>query len=243
MSPSVSTWSIDKVVSGQRELIIKPKFPPESPKMGIMFCHGAGGLADQALRPEFAKVLQPLSDLGHPIMSHDLVSSATWGNDAGQSAMTTAKAYMHASMGAKAGKILLVGASMGGLSSFVWAKNNPTLVAGIIGIVPVSDVNDIYTNNRQGLATWIASAYAGGWSQATLGAARNPITFATAGALAGIPALLFSAASDATVIPSTVLALKNAIGASATHVSMTGDHDNYTVPVATVQAFVAANAT
>ena len=238
MTTSWSSMGFGAVVAGEGEVTILPKYPtPTGTSMGVLYCHGAGGPARQALEPAFAPVLNALASAGHPVLSCDLGGLATWGNDVVLARMGTAKAYLHATLGARPGKILLVGASMGGLSALVWAKNNPTLTAGVIGIVPVSDVTDMHTNNRQGLRASIDSAYPGGWSEAAHGATRNPVTVAAAGAYADVPMLLISAQSDTTVLPSTVALLTSRVP-RATHISIPGTHDMFTVPIDAVTTFM-----
>lgn len=234
---SWSSYGYARVVAGESDVIIRPKYP-RAGATGVLYCHGAGGLSDQALVPEFAAVVNTLASLGHPVLSCDLGGISTWGNDTVLARIATAKAYLHSTLGAPAGKVLMVGASMGGLSCLVWAKNNPTLTAGVIGIAPVSDVTDIHTNNRQGLAAAIDSAYAGGWSQATHGAARNPVTFAAS--LASVPLLLYSGTTDVVVLPSTVAALASASG--ATNIPVTGGHGGWTAPLDPIRSFAAEHA-
>lgn len=232
-----STYGLGRAIAAENDVILLPKIP-RAGATGVLYCHGAGGLASQALATEFAAVLGDLANAGHPVLACDLGGLATWGNDTVLARITTAKAYLHATLGAPSGKIMLVGASMGGLSCLVWAKNNPTLTAGVIGIVPVSDVTDIHTNNRSGLAAAIDSAYAGGWSEATYGAARNPVTFAAS--LSAVPLLLFSGTTDDIVLPATVAAL--AAGSGATNIPVTGGHGGWTAPLDPIRAFAAAHA-
>lgn len=231
-----SSYGLSRAISGENDVIIRPKYP-RSGATGVLYCHGAGGMADQALATEFAAVLNDIASAGHPVLACDLGGIATWGNDTVLARINSAKTYLQSTLSAPSGPVLMVGASMGGLSCLVWAKNNPTDCAGVIGLVPVSDVTDIHTNNRQGLASSIDSAYAGGWSEAVYGAARNPVTFASS--LSSVPMLLFSGTTDTVVLPSTVTAL--AAGSGATHISVEGGHGGWIAPLDPIRTFVAAH--
>lgn len=239
--PSIANLSMNRVINGQHEATIESIYRPVAKKTGILFCHGAGGTGEQALTAQFAPMLYALSDAGYPVLSHQLVSSGTWGNDASMQAVSTARNYLVSQMGAKPGKVFLIGASMGGLTALTWALQNPQLVAGIVGLVPVSDVNDMVVNNRQGLAAAINAAFSGGWSQAVYGPTRNPITFA--GNLINIPSKLYAAASDTTVIPSTVSQMATGMGSATTFDTLTGAHDTFVPPVAAIKTFIDANQT
>jgi pimeloyl-ACP methyl ester carboxylesterase len=91
---------------------------------------------------------------------------------------------------AKTDKCLLVGGSMGGLMAVNWAYRNPTKVAAVALIIPVLDLEDVYTNNRGGLASQITAAYGGAPDYAT----RSPIQLASG--LAGIPTKVWYATDD-----------------------------------------------
>ncbi len=231
---------VSNVHSGEADMRILPKYPGAAgSQVGILFCHSAGSTAIEPTTPNWAAFILPLATAGHPILATDLGGTTTWGNDTVVSRITEAKAYLHSAMGAKTGKIVLVGMSMGGLAAMVWAAQNPTLVAAFVGVAAVCDVTDIVTNNRAGTAASVNSAYSGGWSQATYGAVHNPTTLAAAGSLAAIPALIFTGTEDPLVIPATVDTLVSHMPLG-TRVPVVGQH-TIPVPVDPIVEFVAAH--
>lgn len=103
------------------------------------------------------------------------------------------------------------------------------------------DLADLRDN--RGYGTSIDSAYPGGYSQATMGAARNPATFAAAGALNGIPIQCWYGTSDTTCLPGfTQTFATKAAGCELR--ALAGGHAEATVGLvdpAAVLAFIAAN--
>lgn len=220
---------------------ILPKYPAaDGSQVGVLFCHSAGATATEPLLESWAQFVMPLAAAGHPILATDLGGPVTWGNDTIIARITTAKAYLHASMGAKTGKVILIGMSMGAAGALAWAGANPSLVAGFVGVAPVSNITDIWNTNYTGWAPIIDTCYAGGWSEATYGAAHNPATMAAAGKYATIPTLLYSGISDPLVMPATVQYIADHAAPGSSRVAVVGQH---TIPVPTqpILDFVAAH--
>jgi len=220
--------------------------PTFEPKMGVLFMHGATANELQpVLSWPFAigNITRTLAQAGYSVLSI-YGGGDTWGNAACMSLMSDGVEYLKSHLGAKAGKVALIGGSMGGLAVANWARANPSQVAAIVGLTPVSDVTDIHTNNRALLASSINGAYSGGWSEAVYGATRNPHTYAGTD-LVGLAYKAWYGASDTTVIPSTVTDVATAIGGTASAVSVTGNHTTAlsNIPPEDVLAFLNANGT
>lgn len=216
-------------------------------KMGLVYCHGATRGPEQIIDGVTYGALKAILNAavlaGYPILA--VSTGDTWGNDTGMARIDAAKTYLQGAMGAKAGAVGLIGASMGGCTALNWAKRNLAATACVVGIMPVSDVSDIHTNNRGTLAASINAAYGGAWVEATHGAARNPATFAAAGDLAGLKYQAWGGASDAICLPATVSAVVTSIGGTATYTEVAGDHNSAVANItpATVVAFLDANQT
>lgn len=189
------------------DAIVRAGFPVVSCK------NGSAGLTSAS--PYTFPITEPAATPG---------GSNGWGNATTENYITQARAYLQsAGIGAKAGKILLIGQSMGHIACIRWAKNNPTLVAGILSSMGVADLSNIYAN-----ATYTASintAHGGTWSQASLGAATNPLTIAQSGVLAAIPWQGWYGSSDTTVPKSTSDAFAAAYGVKADLHYVAGIHD------------------
>lgn len=234
-----------RVFAGEADVVIRPTNYGLA-KAGVIYIHGAEGEPGGGLTwmkvPERIPLLRAIAAAGHTIISADLGGVATWGNDTAQSRITAARVYLQTLAGVTAGRVILVGQSMGGQNALIWAKNNPTLVHCAVVIIPVIDLADIRDN--RGLGASIDSAYPGGYNQATMGAARNPATFAAAGALNGIPIQCWYGSSDALCLPAFTQTFATKANGCELH-SLPGGHAEATagaVDNAAVLAFIAANA-
>ncbi len=197
-------------------------------KMGVIYLHGATRgpeqIIDGVTYGALKAIIRAVILAGYPVLA--VSTGDTWGNDTAMARIDAAKTYLQGTMGAKAGDIALMGGSMGGANVLNWCKRNLASVACAVGLVPVSDISDIHTNNRSSLAASINAAYGGSWSEATYGAARNPVTFAAAGDLAGLNYLAYGGTSDSVCLPATVEAVVTSIGGTATYTALAGTHDS-----------------
>lgn len=186
-------------------------------KPPIVFNHGAGATA----RSSFANVnFTPghialayglAARTGCPLIAHDNGGLPDkWANPLQVSRIGAVGDYARDpdELGA-AGKVIEVGVSMGGLGSFNYAKANPDEVAAIVGVIPLSDLDDTRDNNRWGFAASIEAAWGVGPTD-PLPAGANPMT--DPGGLGQIPVLAYVAELDTIVIPATVRALNALCG-------------------------------
>jgi hypothetical protein len=174
--------------------------------MGMVYRHGSQGTDTEAhlgVSPvvNLPTILYRLVALGHPLISaHN--GGETWGNNTGVSRVVDDVAYLQGAMGAPAGKVIVFGASMGGIVAMNYTRAHPDKVACLVLIRPVCN------------AALINAAYGGAYNNTTDGPNHNPVLFANQ--LAGIPTQIWYASNDAIITPSTVLAVVAGIGAGAT---------------------------
>lgn len=252
-----TVYSTALVATGENETLVIPRgYGRDGSRMGIVYCHNLGGSAfypalDGAGEPNFQRILQTLADVGnYPIIFQDM-GGQTWDNDVAMARITSCKAFLQQipslgnswmGGGAKAGKIGLFCWSMGGSSSVRWAADNPTLVACMAGMQPLSDVNDLRNFNRPngwtgttpnspfngrsanlglGLAQDSTSDYpAHGTSLAALPAGTDPTTHYPT----GIPAKAWYSTDDVTVLPATVTTLWRDLMGGIAVAAGTGGH-------------------
>lgn len=237
-------YGLDNVVTGEPYAIFRPKhYVAPGSRIGILYCHGAGGSPTEPLtKGGVIEALAALASAGHTILAADLAGGA-WGNDTAMNAMNTARAYLQGPLGAKAGRIVTMGISMGGCNSLIWAANNPTAIACVIAGIPVVDLTDMHTNNTAGSAAAIDMGYPpSGWDEATYGANHNPMTMAQAGAFASIPVRTYYGIYDDICILERQQAFVAASGATGTQ--FMGGHDSATLSqwnTDELVAFVAAH--
>lgn len=214
---------------------------------GALYFHVAGATASTFMDSTLTGELHLIAAIAkqYPVLSID-AGGQSWGNATalaraadGQTRLQGTPITPNGPYGAKAGKIILIGSSMGAQLALNYAKANPTLVACVVGIIPVVDVQDIVTNNRAGLAASVNAAYGGAYSNATYGATYNPAVYA---ASYNIPTQLWYASDDTTTIASAVTAFAAAAqNVTATSVGALG-HTSAAVeavPRASVLSFIA----
>jgi acetyl esterase/lipase len=227
----MSYWSLygrDTVTSGESFVMMRPNRVQPVAKKGIIFCHGSGSTSTMAIDYLGAtRLLTLLAGEGHPILSGDWGGIDTWANDTALSRITAGKNYLQSNMGAPAGQIILIGVSMGGANSLAWAGNNPTLAAGVVGLIPVVDFLDIQVNQRMGLHNNLNSAYGGNYVNDVYGPTHSPQSMADWGKFDGIPIRTYYGDTDTACVPVTQVGFAAASGAIAT--SLSGGHDSSTL--------------
>lgn len=223
--------------------VIKPKYPnPALP--GILYLHGNTGDSSEPLRPELYALFNALTDAGYTILSSLWTGTSNWANESTILKINDGKTYLQNTLGAKAGKVIVIGSSAGAAAAMVWASRYPNAVACVVGMLPVSDLSDIVTNNRGGAAPSVNSAYPGAWNDTVYGPTHNPLVIAQNGGLNRVKMRLFNGDSDTTVIPSTVQALASAAEANTVLTSVPGGHAWATyaaINPADVLSFIKAN--
>lgn len=189
------TLGTGRIHSGERDMVITPAGYAGGSYACIMV-HGVeatGGAWDwmTASRYRWPIVRNMVDRCGLYSISADLGGSSTWGNSTLLARLDEAFAYTQTFPQVKKGKVLLVGQSMGGLAMLNWAKANPSKVAGMVGVIPVTNMNSAMA---AGFSSQINAAYGGAYSDATYGANYNPYVFASS--LSGIPGQLWVGDTD-----------------------------------------------
>lgn len=242
----MSTWSrLEKgaYFTAEQSLAVLPKAHKfDNTRMGVIYAHGFGGDAlegrDAVSKTGLYNILDVIADNGNPVVACDF-GGQIWGNDTAIARMTSAVAFLKGALGAKAGKVALIGQSMGHVTVMNWAAQNMAQVACVVGNIPVCDLQDIY-----GQATYTASinaAYGGSYVDSSNGVAHNPLKMANAAQFAGLPWKGYTIADDVVATYAKVGAMGTAIGATASVVTLagTGGHDWPTVAKIDPQAVLA----
>ena len=186
----------DHVFAGENDMIVSPSSRGLA-NYACIYVHGAeagAGCYDWMTAspyrwPLFRNVADTCGIVG---VSADLGGSATWGNATVQSRLDAAFTYTQTLPGVKLGKVILVAQSMGGVAALVWAKNNPSKAACVVGLIPVTNLTHAWATSSYTAA--INAAYGGAYSEAVYGANFNPATFRAS--LNGIKGQLWVGQSD-----------------------------------------------
>ncbi len=112
--------------------------PGSSGKAPVVYMTGVTGpaadLADLTIRP----LLEALTDRGYTIVAP--TSVITYGNATGLSRIDDALAWARDDLGCSDGSAVLIGASEGAADCLTYAYTYPDRVAGVIGMIPVLDL-------------------------------------------------------------------------------------------------------
>lgn len=234
---------------GEATMTILPRgWRGDGTRAGLVYCHGYTAdlipeleARNPAVAPGMYRLLSAIADeLGVPIVSLAMGSpggtgnppatpGATnpWGNPTAVARIASGRTYLQG-IGARAGKIALLGQSMGHVAAMNYAAANLANVACVLSSMGVADLDHIHSQSAY-LAS-INTAYGGSWSQAANGATSNPLTQAQAGKYAGLPWRGYVGSADTVAPPAQAQALAAAIGSSASLVQIGGaDHSWGTV--------------
>lgn len=159
---------------------------------GLVALYGSTGVRDSwfALDRAFGY----LTPSARPMASMDMATK--WANDSfltDMAALDTAAVAAGETDGRFAPFAYhMLGASMGGLSSCIWAIQNPEKVKSIQLLIPAINPIDIHTNNRSGFAAEVAAAHGGGAPPASRSAASDE----NMEALAAFPIKVYYSTTD-----------------------------------------------
>lgn len=225
---------VARAVSGQSDLFAAPPVVYANPGSvsGVIYCHGAGEVSFSPTNSIYVGQYPLLNALAsqYAVASGDFGGDA-WGNSTAVSNMGSMKTWLQSTMGAKSGKVALVGISMGTLTALNYAKANPSQVACVVCILPAVNLNDFATNNRAGYGASALAAYGGSYSDATNGATSNPFYYAAS--FPSIPVQLYYSTADTVALPTYVTGfMSNCPSATGTAVSTTLNHSEAAVAAA-----------
>lgn len=245
MSGYAFTYGVGRVHAGENDLLYVPRTPVQG-RRPVILAHGweATGKVfgvDTANAPKQCALAAALAAQGFLVAATDLggtTSSDVWGNATHSARINELHSYLVTNFGCAADKAVMVGVSMGNLGAFSYQRDYAK-VAGIVGIIPASDLDDMRNNNRLNTQASIDSAWGVGPPPAALPSGANPTTYSSH--YVGLPYQAYYSSADTVCIASTVTALAAAIGGTATQVSSSLDHGDAVVglvPVATIASFI-----
>jgi len=218
-----------RIAAGEPDMLWTPR-TPRTGKRGVILCHAYTFIytfLDGTVSPHAVQIAAYLARHGIYCISGQMGNADSagdnWGNDQAMARVTSAWSVLQ-SLGCATDQVALVGISMGGATASRYAMLNPNSVSAVYGIMPVSDLNDTYNNNRVNNAQASLSAAWGVVAPAALPAGADLI--GQAPLAAQVPCRLDYGSADTTVIPSTVAALAAAWGKNcvATVTDTTNNH-------------------
>lgn len=205
--------------SGEYDYIFTPTRDVRRPagKYGCVVVHGSGAPLEyvDVLAYESAKLAGHIAHAGIPVIGAEM-SKQAWGNDASQTDIGNAITRLAAQTGAPSTKVCLVGVSMGGLTALRYAINNPTKVACVVGIIPLTNLVYMYENNVGGSQAEIATA----WGVTAPAALPTNADIQSQADLLTVPTKLYYSGSDATIRPVDTTGFASAAGTPITPVNV-----------------------
>lgn len=195
-----------RVAVGNADVIIRPSVAVDK-RPGVIFVHGAGegGLGWMSI-PTRVPIFKSLTNAGFTVLSTDMGGTQTWGNDTAQSGITAAYNYLQTLPDVQAGAVFVLGQSMGGLGSFIWAANNKPKVRALSTLIPVTNLGNIHARGDYH-TDLINAAYGGAYNENAMGAQRNPVKLGQSGALNGVKVQMWYGLDDTLCLPVDATAL------------------------------------
>lgn len=236
MTGTASSWGLSRITSGANDVVYVPRVGIHG-RRAVVMCHGYLGTSrvflDDPPSPHSALFTHLVAECGLTLIAVDVGN--TWGSATASARIEQVRVFA-GSLGAATDKIVLLGISMGHLTAMAYRRDYPTRVAGVVGVMPACDLNDIRTNNRASSQESIDAA----WNvtfPAPLPAGADPT--ANAATLAGIPWAGFYSTGDTVVLPATVTTFASLMNGT-TEVSGNADHGDGIMPSVSVGDVVAA---
>lgn len=218
---------VGNVVAGELDTVVRPTPRRAADKYPVILLHGSNTPYQYIQSQQSLRLPGYLGWAGIPSISA-IMHGQTYANDTSMSDIGVAKGFIETELELTGNKVHLIGISMGAALAVRYASLNPTLVASVTGIIPLSSIINYYTGLPAGATkNEIATAW-GVVAPADLPAGADIVTLGTA--MDGVvPSRLYYASDDPLIPTADVIALGNAIGAEAVVDMGTGGHTETSV--------------
>lgn len=213
---TVTSYGVGRLHAAEADLSMVGRQFRAGSVPGIVLAHGSGQSTASWLNFPFI----PAIGERWPIATGDMGGAQTWGNNTAISRVGEAKTWLEAGVGAVAGPVVLMGASMGALAVLNWARQHPSLVSAVVVFIPVLDLQDVWANNYNGATALINAAYGGAYVDATERAVHNPLYQSTVGDHRDYPIQIWFSDNDPVALPTFVEQFVDNVGSTATAHSM-----------------------
>jgi hypothetical protein len=174
----ITSYGIGEYAASEAHVLsVRCDTPLNSTVRGLMWSHPGTHNARVDAVTTHRYIADSFAEVGYVVLATDMGGPSPWGNNAARDRAIDTASYLRI-RGASSESLVAAGASLGTPAALYWALNHPFDVAAVALIVPTVDINDIYVNNRAGLAARIAAAWgsASAWEAAE--PTRNPINYA-----------------------------------------------------------------
>lgn len=177
----------------EKQVVMCGRKVPDATKHPLIHSPGYGWGSHHAAR-EWETGVPRWADSGLVAMSGEFGGLGTFGNPLSTAQIDEAVNWLPTQLPCDNDKVLLTGQSMGATDVLNWAVRNQGQVAAIALIAPLVNYQDVYENNRYGLAAAIEAAYEDPIENTYY--AFNPMSWADQFADANIPGCIWSSTND-----------------------------------------------
>jgi hypothetical protein len=203
------------IVSGENTLLLYGQaetFSKGAPV--VMYFHSASANELQPITgyTSAANYVHYLARHGYIVASANYGGSNNWGNAASSTVADSLYTWATANLTSST-SVGLWGVSMGFMTAVNWWNANQTKVGAVLGVVPVANASNFYTDNAGAQASMDA-AYAG--SFATNGSSRSPHLVLPSITGTSVKLKLYYSSTDASVRPADTTAMASTAGCSLT---------------------------
>lgn len=176
---------------------------PDGSRRGVLSLRGAAG--DHMT--SFSDV-RGIAERGHGAVAADYgqTSGGRWGTADTTAKVGSAWSYLKIAHGVRADKVILGSGSGGCVDALNWARANPTQVAALYGVIPLTHLLSFRDQNRDGRQAEIDSRYGGARPPDSADPALNPAE------CAGFPIGLWYSGDDPLCLPDEIEAFAAAVG-------------------------------
>lgn len=215
--------AVGRITAAQIDCIaIGPDFNPALPP--VVFSPGVGNPATQMIDigqgvPGLQPIFRALVDEGFAIVATTTFYS--YGNTAGRTGIANCITYARNTLGCASTPAVLLGASEGANDAMTYAYLNPTMVACVVGIIPIIDLAEIVEQNILNLGASVLTAW--GVGSLPLPSDADPMTSAHQALLAQIPMQHWYATDDE--VSANITAFRSGTGCDVRSVGALGHTD------------------
>lgn len=172
---------------------------------------------DMTATVEGRLIAEGITDYKRGLLTASVATDSTWGNQAIQDDVTELVDKCQDDGYFAAGRVHLHGSSMGGLTAFNWAYNNPSRVASISCVLPVIDVQSIWDRDPiEFMKASISAAHGGGRPPDDMNPASHNDAYLS------IPTRIYYSTTDTVTPVDETLAFGEAIGAEMVSMGAVG---------------------
>lgn len=219
----VSSYRIGAYQSGEGSCLLHSRLHPfDGSKRACLYFWGRGNQSWQATSRVYWNGLQrDLAEAGIPVLSGDYGSPTHWGSPTAVTRAEQLRVWGSDQLKLRSDKVVVMGISMGSLAALNYARANPSKVAAIVLITPITRLayyHDTYNGGSE--AAQIDTAYGGLAAYQAAVPTSDPQQYAAS--LSGIPLKAWYSTTDPDIPVAHVQSFAAAVGGTSASLGAVG---------------------